>query len=88
MRLLLFGESRDKTYEKSIEIKNKYKNIDIKVLKQSQNGKANAIWEGLDECKYELIAILDSDLSVDPETLHNFFEIIEFGNADFVNVQD
>ena len=83
--IIICGESRDKTYEKSIEIKNKYKNIDIKVLKQSQNGKANAIWEGLDECKYELIAILDSDLSVDPETLHNFFEIIEFGNADFVN---
>ena len=28
---------------------------------------------------------MDSDLSVDPETLDDFFNIIEKGNADFVN---
>ena len=32
MIIIICGESRDKTYEKSIEIKNKNKNIDIKVL--------------------------------------------------------
>ena len=64
-------ESRDKTYEKSIEIKNKYKNI-LK-FKAVSNGKANAIWK-IRRGKYELIAILDSDLSVDPETLHIFLK--------------
>lgn len=83
--IIICGKSKDKTYEKSIEIQQKYKAIDITVLKQTQNGKANAIWEGLDYCKYDLIAILDSDLSVDPETLDDFFNIIEKGNADFVN---
>jgi hypothetical protein len=83
--IIICGESKDKTYEKSIEIQQKYKAIDITVLKQSKNGKANAIWEGLEYCKNEVIAILDSDLSVDPETLVDFFEIIEYGNADFVN---
>tara|TARA_B100000900_G_C20602112_1_gene726080 strand:- start:5265 stop:6593 length:1329 start_codon:yes stop_codon:yes gene_type:complete len=83
--VIVCGESRDKTFEKSLEISQLTKDLDIKVLKQSKNGKANAIWEGLDICKYELIAILDSDLSVDPETLPNFFEIIESGNAEFVN---
>ena len=33
----------------------------------------------------ELVAILDSDISVDPEELNNFFEIIEKDLADFVN---
>ena len=33
----------------------------------------------------ELIAILDSDISVDPETLKDFFEILEYGHGDFVN---
>ncbi len=83
--IIICGESRDNTYEKAIEIKNKYTDLEIEVLKQTKNGKANAIWEGLDNCKYELIAILDSDLSVDPETLNEFFEIIENGSADFVN---
>tara|TARA_B100000900_G_C20582520_1_gene718140 strand:- start:309 stop:1643 length:1335 start_codon:yes stop_codon:yes gene_type:complete len=83
--IIICGESRDNTYEKAIEIKNKYTDLEIEVLKQTKNGKANAIWEGLDICKYELIAILDSDLSVDPETLNEFFEIIEKGSADFVN---
>ena len=35
--------------------------------------------------QHELIAILDSDISVDPNTLNDFFEIIETGRADFVN---
>ena len=39
----------------------------------------------MNESKYDLIAILDSDISVDPETLINFFKIIEDGHADFVN---
>ena len=33
----------------------------------------------------DAVAILDSDLSVDPEKLTDFFEIIENGHADFVN---
>ena len=34
-------------------------------------------WEGLNIVN-EVIAILDSDLSVDPETLIDFYEIIEY----------
>ena len=33
----------------------------------------------------DVIAILDSDLSVDPEELENFYSIIENNYADFVN---
>lgn len=83
--IIICGESKDKTYEKSLQIQKEFKNLDIKVMKQTKNGKANAIWEGLSNCQHDLIAILDSDLSVDPETLTEFFEIIEYGNADFVN---
>ncbi len=83
--IIVCGESRDNTYKKSVEIQEKFTSLNIKVIKQTKNGKANAVWEGIDESAYELIAILDSDLSVDPETLVDFFEIIEYGNADFVN---
>jgi len=83
--IVVCGESKDQTYEKSLEIQQKYKHLNISVFKQSKNGKANAVWEGISKSNYDLIAILDSDLSVDPEKLIDFFEIVEFGNADFVN---
>ena len=83
--IIVCGDSKDNTYEKSIEIKEQLSSLNIKAIKQSKNGKANAVWEGVDVSSNDLIAILDSDLSVDPETLPDFFEIIEFGNADFVN---
>ena len=41
--------------------------------------------EAFKETSNDLIAILDSDISVEPETLIDFFEIIENRNADFVN---
>ncbi len=83
--VFICGPSRDNTLSKAYEIQNKYNNLDIKVLEQNSNGKANAVFQGFEHCTGELIAILDSDLSVDPESLTDFFEIIESGNADFVN---
>ena len=57
----------------------------IQVFQQNGRGKANAVFEAFEHCDGDLIAILDSDLSVDPETLSDFFRIIENGTADFVN---
>ena len=83
--IFVCGESNDNTFEKANFIKDTYSDIDIKVFNQSKNGKANAVWEGIEKCNGELIAILDSDISVDPESLIFFFEIIESGRCDFVN---
>lgn len=83
--VVVYGKSKDKTEEIVLDLENLFPEINIKVLKQSSNGKANAVWEAVEVCDMELIAILDSDQSVDPETLEYFFEILESGNADFVN---
>ena len=83
--IVVYGKSKDKTEEIVLDLENLFPDINIKVLKQSSNGKANAVWEAVEVCDMELIAILDSDQSVDPETLEYFFEILESGNADFVN---
>ena len=83
--IIVCGESSDNTLEKAKSlIKSRPENI-IKVLTQTKNGKANAVWEGLELSDNDAVAILDSDLSVDPEKLTDFFEIIENGHADFVN---
>ena len=84
MKLFSIGTSSDNT--ELIAKKNKEnKDIDIKVINQTKTGKANAVWEAIDVSNGELIAILDADISVDPETMPYFFEIIELNNADFVN---
>jgi len=79
------GNSEDKTSEKIQECSNRYKNLNVVCHNQTKNGKANAIWESLELVSGDVIAILDSDLSVDPEELENFYSIIENNYADFVN---
>ena len=83
--LIVCGKSKDNTLEKSHELANQFKEKNISVFEQTSKGKAGAVYEVLNNCSGELIAILDADISVDPETLNDFFEIIENGYADFVN---
>ncbi len=79
------GESKDKTLDIAKNIKLNNQNLNIKVFEQSKTGKANAVWESLPLVTGDLVAILDADISVEPETLDDFFNIIETNNADFVN---
>tara|TARA_B100000131_G_scaffold30069_1_gene28183 strand:- start:1818 stop:3113 length:1296 start_codon:yes stop_codon:yes gene_type:complete len=79
------GVSRDKTIEVAEKIKKQNNFFDIKVISQSGNGKANAIWEALEFTTGDIISILDADISVEPETLTYFFDIVENNHADFVN---
>ena len=80
-----YGDSKDNTLEIMNKIMNSNKKHKFKLVKQTKNGKANAVWEALEEVENDLIAILDADISVDPETLVEFFQIIENNRADFVN---
>ena len=84
--IVVYGESEDDTEKVVLNLNSIFPDIKINSFKQSLNGKANAVWEAGEASENNLIAILDSDQSVDPETLIDFFEeILENGNADFVN---
>jgi len=83
--IVVYGPSQDRTEEVVNNLNTTFPDIKIITLKQSKNGKANAVWEAVSIANNDLIAILDSDQSVDPETLLEFFNILESGNADFVN---
>ena len=75
--IIICGDSEDNTYEKSIEISKimeKHLSIYARI-----KGKAGAVYEAIDHCTGDLITILDADISVDPETLSSFNEIIENG---------
>ena len=81
--IIACGTSQDRTLEVANSISKQ--GFEITVIEQSENGKANAVWEALDICKGDVVAILDADISVEPEKLTDFFEIIELDRADFVN---
>ena len=83
--ILVCAKSNDLTLENAFKIKAEYKDLNIKVIEQSSKGKAGAVYEAIENSEGELLAILDSDLSVDPETLPKFLSIVEEGRADFVN---
>ncbi len=83
--IIVCAKSKDQTYESAKKIRDENKNLNIKVTKQISKGKAGAVYEAIENSDGELLAILDSDLSVDPETLPTFFSIVEEGRADFVN---
>ena len=83
--LLVGAKSSDNTVETAFEIQQKYKNLPIKIIEQKSKAKGLGVLEAIEVSNFEIITILDSDLSVDPETLNEFFEIIENGRADFVN---
>jgi len=79
------GVSNDNTYELAKKLANDENYFDVKVLMQSKSGKANAVWEAAESSSGDFIAILDADISVEPETIPSFFKILEEGDADFVN---
>ena len=84
--ILAIGDSEDKTYEVAKEIeKARCWPFEVKVIKQTGKGKANAVWEAVEEASKEVIVILDADISVNPETIVQFSSVIDTGKASFVN---
>ena len=83
--IFAYGESKDETLKKMKEIIESEIRFTFKLVNQSGKGKANAVWEAFSVVDNDLVAILDADISVDPETLSDFFNIIEDNRADFVN---
>lgn len=57
----------------------------IILLHQTGKGKAQAVRQGFDECKGDILMILDSDLTVPPEELPKFYEAINSGRGEFIN---
>lgn len=79
------GHSSDDTYgtiEREME-KNPYRHC--KLLKQPGKGKGDAVRLGFAEASGDILMILDADITVPPEDLPRFFNVIASGEAEFVN---
>jgi hypothetical protein len=83
--LIPCGYSEDETFSVANSIMKEENFFEVETFMQSGTGKANAVWDSLNLASGDFIAILDADISVEPETIPKFFEIIENNHADFVN---
>jgi SAM-dependent methyltransferase len=57
----------------------------ILLLKQAGKGKGQAVFQGFDQCRGEILMILDSDLTMPAEELPKYYEAIVQGHGEFIN---
>jgi len=79
------GNSMDGTYEEMCKVKLKYPLKTIKIIKQSGTGKGNAVREGFEIAKGDILFILDSDLTTPPGDLPKFYEALRRNKGEFIN---
>lgn len=58
---------------------------DCRLLKQPGKGKGDAVRAGFEVAKGEILMILDADITVPPEDLPRFFNLLESGLGEFAN---
>lgn len=79
------GHSRDRTYE-AIELGiREHPQRRCKLLRQTGVGKGDAVRLGFAAATGDIVLILDADLTVRPEDLPRFVEVLVSGRGEFVN---
>ena len=79
------GGSKDGTYEEVERIIKEYPQKNIKLLRQTGQGKGDAVRFGFSQAKGDVLMILDADLTVAPEELPKFYEAIRSNKGEFIN---
>jgi SAM-dependent methyltransferase len=79
------GNSTDDTYEAIEKSIAAHPDRNCKLLKQPGKGKGDAVRAGFDIAKGDILMILDADITVPPEDLPKFYQLISSGAAEFVN---
>ena len=83
--IFIEGHSRDNTWAEIQRVKAAHPELRITVLQQTGKGKGNAVREAFAVAQGELLMILDADLTMPPEELPKFYEVVASGRAEFAN---
>jgi SAM-dependent methyltransferase len=83
--IFIEGHSRDDTWEEIQRVAQEESDFEIVALKQTGKGKGNAVREAFDVARGDVLLILDADLTVPPEELTKFYEVLISGKAEFAN---
>jgi len=79
------GHSRDNTWEEIQRVAAAHPERKIKILQQSGRGKGDAVRAGYAVATGDILMILDADLTMPPEELPKFYDVIATGRAEFAN---
>jgi SAM-dependent methyltransferase len=83
--IFIEGGSQDGTYEEMLRVQKAYPDKDIKVMKQTQKGKGNAVREAFDAATGDILMILDADLTTPPEDMPKFYHALAKNKGEFIN---
>jgi SAM-dependent methyltransferase len=80
------GHSRDDTWaEIQRVVAAGHPEFTLKAMQQKGKGKADAVRLGFAAASHDVLMILDADLTVQPEDLPRFFDVVATGRGDFAN---
>lgn len=79
------GHSRDDTLAICQQEAMAHPEREIRVLQQTGKGKGDAVRLGFSVAKYDILMILDADMTVPPEDLPSFVSVLLSGRVEFVN---
>lgn len=79
------GNSSDNTYEVIEDCINKTSREDCFLFRQTGKGKGDAVRLGFEKASGDILMILDADITVPPEDLPRFYEVIKDGTGEFIN---
>jgi glycosyltransferase involved in cell wall biosynthesis len=83
--LFVEGNSSDDTFEVIEKAIASNPQRNCRVLKQSGKGKGDAVRAGFADATGDVLMILDADITVPPEALPGFYEVLVSGKGEFVN---
>jgi SAM-dependent methyltransferase len=79
------GHSQDSTWAEIQKIAAAHPERKIKILQQTGKGKGDAVRAGFAVATGDILMILDADLTMPPEELPKFYDVIASGRAEFAN---
>ena len=79
------GHSTDHTWSEILRVTQMNPDIDIKTFQQEGVGKGDAVRLGFAKSTGDILMILDADLTMPPEELPKFYDVIVHNRAEFAN---
>jgi SAM-dependent methyltransferase len=79
------GHSRDDTWAEIQRVSAENPQLLIRTLRQTGRGKGDAVRAGFAAATGDILMILDADLTMPPEELPKFYNVIASGRAEFAN---
>lgn len=81
------GRSDDGTIDEIRRCTEKYKDKwpRVALIHQTGKGKGQAVRQAFDQCSADMLMILDSDLTMPPEELPKYYQVLVSGKGEFVN---